>query len=783
MPCFTKGGSFWTNASSELLALAPEDDPRTNPRNRCIDAGYQSVALIPLRSGDEIIGLLQLNDRRGGRLTLDRIRLFEGLGASIGIALKRKQAEEALRESEERFRRFADAAFEGIVIHERGKILDVNSAFAAMFGYEPAEVIGMNVLDVAAPEARDLVERNILSEYEQPYEGIGLRKDGSTFVNELRGKAIPYQGRSVRITGLRDITERKRAEEEKDTLLAIAQDISGTFDLDTLLDRVLRRTAAALPCDRIVTYYWDATRKVYRAIAWYGVPAELVPETIAMEFRPGQTVVEYLATGQTLLINDVGKQEWVPLEVLTHFRLGALILVPFVVRVRQRGTLAAYNNEGGRRFDARQVKLFEGIARQVGMAVEAAELYRAQHEEAVVRGALARVGQELISSLSTPRVLDRLCQLTTEVLGCDTSRTWLWHAPDEAFIPVASYGDSPEQWEIIRLFRFGRSALAAQLEGMERDGFFNTKIADLPDSEARAWARAYGMTAGLMVPLRRGGELVGFHTADYHGRDEVLGERHERIARGIGQLASLALENVRLIDELERANRLKSDFVATMSHELRTPLNIIMGYNDLLLDGGFGPMTEEQVDTLQRIEKSAEELLELITATLDLSRLDTGQVQLDVKAIDLADLVSELDSEISGLRENPNVDFAWDVAPELPELRSDPAKLKVVLKNLIGNAIKFTHAGDVVVRLRARDGGVEITVADTGVGIAREMLPVIFEPFRQGEPAMTREYRGVGLGLYIVRRILDMLGGTIDAESNVGQGSTFRVWVPSRVAA
>ena len=106
----------------------------------------------------------------------------------------------------------------------------------------------------------------------------------------------------------------------------------------------------------------------------------------------------------------------------------------------------------------------------------------------------------------------------------------------------------------------------------------------------------------------------------------------------------------------------------------------------------------------------------------------------------------------------------------------------VVLKNLIGNAIKFTHAGNVVVRLRARDGGVEITVADTGVGIAPEMLPVIFEPFRQGEPAMTRQHGGAGLGLYIVRRAIDVLGGTIEAESNVGQGSTFCVWVPSQVA-
>jgi signal transduction histidine kinase len=186
---------------------------------------------------------------------------------------------------------------------------------------------------------------------------------------------------------------------------------------------------------------------------------------------------------------------------------------------------------------------------------------------------------------------------------------------------------------------------------------------------------------------------------------------------------------------------------------------------------------------LRRVEKSAQGLLELITATLDLSRLDTGQVRLDVQPIVLPAFVSELDAEISGLREKPDVDFVWDLAPELPRLYSDAAKLKVVLKNLIGNAIKYTSTGAVVVRLRARDGGVEITVADTGAGIAHEMLPVIFEPFRQGEPALTRKHGGVGLGLYIVRRLLDALEGTIDVESTVGQGSTFRVWVPSRVAA
>jgi signal transduction histidine kinase len=129
------------------------------------------------------------------------------------------------------------------------------------------------------------------------------------------------------------------------------------------------------------------------------------------------------------------------------------------------------------------------------------------------------------------------------------------------------------------------------------------------------------------------------------------------------------------------------------------------------------------------------------------------------------------------------VSFTWDFSPDIPKLYSDPLKLKTVLKNLISNAIKFTDAGSINVRLWPRDGGTAIAVSDTGPGIAPEMLTSIFEPFRQGEPVMTRQHGGVGLGLYIVRRVLDILGGAIEVESTVGQGSTFRVWVPSQVPA
>jgi len=673
-----------------------------------------------------------------------------------------------------------------LLADENWRIVEANDCTLQTYGYTLVELQRMKPFDLVAPEYRTNLPQEVerlRTEGRLFVESVHQRKEGTTFPVEVSVRLVEIGGVTHSLGIIRDITERKRAEAEQAALFEIAKDIAGMVDLNDILSRVHQRIATLLPCDRITTYYWDAARSTYRALAWHGVPSRLEPDTIALEFHSGQPVVERLLVGETVLINDIANQSLVPLEILTHFGLTAVLLVPLVVRGRRMGALAALNAESGRRFDPHQVRLLEGIAQHVGVAIEAAELYRAQEEEAAIAGTLARVGQELISSLSSPALLDRLCQLTAEVLGCDYSHTWLWHAPDEAFVPVAGYGDSPEDWEIIRLVKFGRSALVAQLNGMEREGFFSARIADLPESETTAGACAFGVTAALMVPLLRGGELVGFHTAGYRNREGVLGERHERILRGIGQLASLALENVRLIEELERANRVKSDFVATMSHELRTPLNIIMGYNQLLLEGSFGSMAEEQIDTLERMDKSAQGLLELITATLDVSRLDARRVQPDVQTIALPDLVSELDAEISGLRAKPNVDFVWDLAPELPELRSDPVKLKMVFKNLIGNAMKFTDAGSVAVRLRACDGGVEFTVADTGVGIAPEALPVIFEPFRQGDPSLTRKHGGVGLGLYIVRRLLEVLGGTIEVESTVGQGSTFRVRVPSRLAA
>lgn len=231
-------------------------------------------------------------------------------------------------------------------------------------------------------------------------------------------------------------------------------------------------------------------------------------------------------------------------------------------------------------------------------------------------------------------------------------------------------------------------------------------------------------------------------------------------------------------EQAESVSRLKSDFLSIVSHELRTPLISIIGYNDLLLDGVVGKLTEEQVDALKKIGNNSKRLLELINEILEFTRLEAKVIE--SKEIEVSDLIEEIIGETKSLMSESGLNFTWEVEPGLPNIKIDLTMLKVVLKNLISNAVKFTEIGSVIVKAHRKNDGLEISVADTGIGIAQENLPLIFEPFRQIESPLTRQHGGIGLGLYIVKRLLGILGGSIKVESEVGKGSTFRVWIPFR---
>lgn len=577
-----------------------------------------------------------------------------------------------------------------------------------------------------------------------------------------------------------DVTERTRAEQRTTVLLQVAKDISGTFDVSEVLPRVLQRAAEALPCDRVAVFQREPGQDVTRIVAHYGIPAELLGQARALEFRGDQPFGGRLRRGETMVINDVGEPSWLPADVGARLQIAALVAAPLYVRGRGLGALVAVNITAGHGFDSNQVELLNGIAGQLAVAMEATELYRAQQEEAEISAALARVGREMIALLDTPVLLNRICQLTTEALQCDYSHIWLWHPEENAYLAASAYGDPPEHWEALRTVKLSPDLISPLLQRLEGGGLENVSMAP-PGSEPLANLPSnYGITVGLIAALRRGGEIAGLYTAGYRGRQEPFSRQQECIARGIAQMGSLALESARLVEKLERANRLKSEFVATMSHELRTPLNVIMGYNEILLDGAFGSVNAEQTNVLRRVDQSAKTLLELVNATLDMSRLESGRVELERSEVDLPGLIREIDTEVREFQDTKHaVRFAWEIETPLPHLVTDVLKLKVVLKNLIGNAIKFTERGKIVVHVRPHRGGIEFSVTDTGIGIAAADQPLIFEPFRQVDSSNTRRYGGVGLGLYIVHRLGELLGGTISVESERGSGSTFRVWLPT----
>lgn len=422
-----------------------------------------------------------------------------------------------------------------------------------------------------------------------------------------------------------------------------------------------------------------------------------------------------------------------------------------------------------------KLKGFHGIYRDLSERKHAEEQLR---EEAEIAAALAHVGQEMIASLNTPTTLERLCRLATEVLGCDCSHTTLLDSHAAVAVTVAGYGDTPEQWETIRTLRVPVAITADFGDQFKTGDVVELQVSSPQQSTGEALLAQFEVTRILCMALRRGQEFIGVQTASYRGRKEGFSPRQKRIAHGIAQIASLALANAKLLEELESSNRLKEDFVGTMSHELRTPLNILLGYIEMLQDRTSGPFTFGQTDIVERLDKTTRELLSLVNATLDLSRLQSQRVPLTFGEVRVPELMADLEADARQLDHKPTVRQQWQVAPELPPLHTDAVKLKMVLKNLIANALKFTEEGVVSVSATCQGEGITFVVADTGPGIPPEVLPLIFEPFRRGENFATRRQGGVGLGLYIVRQLLELLKGTVSVESEVGNGSSFRVWIP-----
>ena len=229
--------------------------------------------------------------------------------------------------------------------------------------------------------------------------------------------------------------------------------------------------------------------------------------------------------------------------------------------------------------------------------------------------------------------------------------------------------------------------------------------------------------------------------------------------------------------ELEQANQHKDLFLASMSHELRTPLNAIIGYTELLRQGIYGPVTEQQVDRLQKVSHNSRRLLNLINDVLDLSKIASGGIGLQPVEISAQELIEQVTDSLASLAKTKGLSLVYDIEPEIT-LRADPQRLNQVLVNLIGNAIKFTDEGSISITARRENSSLHITIKDTGIGIPADSFSELFQEFYQVDSGSTRKYEGTGLGLAISKRIVEMHGGKIEFESIYGQGSSFHIRLP-----
>ncbi|MBS0524751.1 MAG: GAF domain-containing protein [Proteobacteria bacterium] len=492
------------------------------------------------------------------------------------------------------------------------------------------------------------------------------------------------------------------------------------------------------------------------------------------------------------LIHVPDTEELDPVEFATTLALlktnGArsALAVPMLREGEAIGSILLRRPDPGA-FTPRQIELAETFAAQAVIAIENVRLFTELRESLEQQTATAEILRVISRSPTDVQpVLDAVAKAAVRFCGADDAMVVLREETDQLL--ATHQGSLPSlvgnRFPLDRSSATGRATIDGQT-------FHIPDVASLDPVEHALTielTRRTGVRSLLAAPMLREGHAIGCVLLR-RPTPGAFTPRQIQLLEAFAAQAVIAIENVRLFTEiqekshqLEVASQHKSQFLANMSHELRTPLNAILGYTEMMVDGLYGNLPDKAQGVLERVQSNGKHLLGLINDVLDLSKIEAGQLTLATEEYSMADMVATVMSATESLAKAKNITLLSTVPSGLPRGTGDARRLTQVLLNLVGNAIKFTDEGKVEIRARQQGDRFKISVIDTGPGIARADQAKIFEEFQQVDNTSTRKKGGTGLGLSISRKIVELHGGYITVESDLGRGSNFKITIPVNAA-